>query len=128
MHKYVFMCHWEFKEARFHHFWSAGFISEMFIRIVTIKCPNERAKKALKLLNKEVTNEQMRIGLIKETSIDTSETNVVYVKYWLSEKHFDKGRKDWQKTSKEFNDMGAIISAVGGEADIVMSEDFNNYL
>ena len=100
----------------------------MFIRIVTIKCPNERAKKALKLLNKEVTNEQMRIGLIKETSIDTSETNVVYVKYWLSEKHFDKGRKDWQKLSKEFNDMGAIISAVGGEADIVMSEDFNNFL
>ncbi len=100
----------------------------MFIRIVTIKCPNERAKKALKLLNKEVTNEQMRIGLIKETSIDTSKTTVVYVKYWLSEKHFDKGRKDWQKTSKEFNDMGAIISAVGGEADIVMSEDFNNYL
>ena len=100
----------------------------MFIRIVTIKCPNERAKKALKLLNKEVTDEQMRIGLIKETSIDTSETTVVYVKYWLSEKHFDKGRKDWQKTSKEFNDMGAIISAVGGEADIVMSEDFNNYL
>lgn len=100
----------------------------MFIRIVTIKCPNERAKKALKLLNKEVTNEQMRIGLIKETSIDTSETNVVYVKYWLSEKHFDKGRKDWQKASKEFNDMGAIVSAVGGEADIVMSEDFNNYL
>ena len=100
----------------------------MFIRIVTIKCPNERAKKALKLLNKEVTNEQMRIGLIKETSIDTSETNVVYVKYWLSEKHFDKGRKDWQKASKEFNDMGAIISAVGGEADIIMSDDFKNHL
>ena len=100
----------------------------MFIRIVTIKCPNERAKKALKLLNKEVTNEQMRIGLIKETSIDTSESTIVYVKYWLSKKHFDKGRKDWQKTSKEFNDMGAIISAVGGEADIVISEDFNNYL
>ena len=100
----------------------------MFIRIVTIKCPNERAKKALKLLNKEVTNEQMKIGLLKETSIDTSETTVVYVKYWLSEKHFDKGRKDWQKTSKEFNDMGAIISAVGGEADIIMSDDFKNHL
>ena len=100
----------------------------MFIRIVTIKCPNERAKKALKLLNKEVTHEQMRIGLIKETSIDTSETTVVYVKYWLSEKHFDKGRKDWQKTSKEFNEMGAIISAVGGEADIIMSDDFKNHL
>lgn len=100
----------------------------MYVRIVTIKCPNERAKKALKLLNKEVTYEQMRIGLIKETSIDTSESTIVYVKYWLSKKHFDKGRKDWQKTSKEFNDMGAIISAVGGEADIVMSEDFNNYL
>ena len=100
----------------------------MYVRIVTIKCPNERAKKALKLLNKEVTYEQMRIGLIKETSIDTSESTIVYVKYWLSKKHFDKGRKDWQKRSKEFNDMGAIISAVGGEADIVMSEDFNNYL
>ena len=100
----------------------------MYIRIVTIKCPNERAKKALKLLNKEVTDEQMRIGLIKETTIDTSESTVVYVKYWLSKKHFDKGRKDWQKASKEFNDMGAIMSAVGGEADIVMSDDFKNYL
>ena len=100
----------------------------MYIRIVTIKCPNERAKKALKLLNKEVTNEQMRVGLIKETTIDTSESTVVYVKYWLSKKHFDKGRKDWQKTSKEFNDMGAIISGIGGEADIIMSDDFKNYL
>ena len=100
----------------------------MYVRIVTIKCPNERAKKALKLLNKEVTYEQMRIGLIKETSIDTSESTIVYVKYWLSKKHFDKGRKDWQKTSKEFNDMGAIISAVGGEADIIMSDDFKNHL
>ena len=100
----------------------------MYIRIVTIKCPNERANKALKLLNKEVTDEQLRIGLIKETTIDTSESTVVYVKYWLSKKHFDKGRKDWQKASKEFNDMGAIISAVGGEAGIVMSDDFKNYL
>lgn len=100
----------------------------MYVRIVTIKCPNERAKKALKLLNKEVTYEQMRIGLIKETSIDTSESTIVYVKYWLSKKHFDKGRKDWQKTSKEFNDMGAIMSAVGGEADMLMSNDFKNYL
>ena len=100
----------------------------MFIRIVTIKCPNERAKKALKLLNKEVTNEQMRIGLIKETTIDTSETTVVYVKYWLSEKHFDKGRKDWQKTSREFNDMGAIITAVGGESEIIISDEFESNL
>ena len=100
----------------------------MYIRIVTIKCPNERAKKALKLLNKEVRDEQMKIGLIKETTIDISESTVVYVKYWLSKKHFDKGRKDWQRASKEFNDMGAAISAVGGEADIVMSDDFKNNL
>ena len=100
----------------------------MFIRVVTIKCPNERAKKALKLLNKEVTVEQMKVGLIKETTIDTSESTVVYVKYWVSKKHFDKGRKNWQKSSKEFNDMGAIITAVGGESDIVMSNDFKNYL
>ena len=100
----------------------------MFIRVVTIKCPNERAKKALKLLNKEVTDEQMKVGLIKETTIDTSESTVVYVKYWVSKKHFDKGRRDWQKASKEFNDMGAIITAVGGESDIIMSNDFKNYL
>ena len=100
----------------------------MFIRVVTIKCPNERAKKALKLLNKEVTDEQMKVGLIKETTIDTSESTVVYVKYWVSKKHFDKGRKNWQKASKEFNDMGAIITAVGGESDIIMSNDFKNYL
>ncbi len=40
----------------------------MYIRIVTIKCPNERAKKTLKLLNKEVRDEQMRIGLIKRNN------------------------------------------------------------
>ena len=100
----------------------------MFIRIVTIKCPNERAKKALKLLNKEVTDKQMKFGLLKENTIDTSEATVVYVKYWISKKHFDKGRMDWQKSSKEFNDMGAIITAVGGEANIVMSDDFKSYV
>ena len=66
----------------------------MFIRIVTIKCPNERAKKAFKLLNKEVTEEQMKVGLIKQTTVDASETSIVYVKYWISKKHFDNGRKD----------------------------------
>ena len=62
----------------------------MFIRIVTIKCPNERAKKAFKLLNNEVTEEQMKVGLIKQTTVDASETSIVYVKYWISKKHFDK--------------------------------------
>ena len=100
----------------------------MFIRIVTIKCPNERAKKAFKLLNKEVTDEQMKVGLIKQSTIDASETVIVYVKYWISKKHFDKGRKNWQKTSAEFNDMGAIITAVGGESEIIISENYTNYL
>ena len=100
----------------------------MYIRIVTIKCPNERAKKAFKLLNKEVTEEQMKVGLIKQTIVDASETSIVYVKYWLSKNHFDKGRKDWQKTSREFNDMGAIISAVGWESEIIISDDFKNNL
>ena len=100
----------------------------MFIRIVTIKCPNERAKKAFKLLNKEVTEEQLKVGLIKQTTVDASETSIVYVKYWISKKHFDKGRKDWQKTSREFNDMGAIITAVGGESEIIISDEFKNNL
>ena len=100
----------------------------MFIRIVTIKCPNERAKRAFKLLNKEVTEEQMKVGLIKQTTVDTSDTSIVYVKYWISKKHFDSGRKDWQKTSREFNDMGAIITAVGGESEITISDDFESNL
>ena len=100
----------------------------MYIRIVTIKCPNERAKKAFKLLNNEVTEEQMKVGLIKQTIVDASETSIVYVKYWISKKHFDKGRKDWQKTSREFNDMGAIITAIGGESEIIISDEFKNNL
>ena len=100
----------------------------MFIRIVTIKCPHERAKKAFKLLNKEVTEEQMKVGLLKQTTVDTSETSIVYVKYWLSKNHFDKGRKDWQKTSREFNDMGAIVIAVGGESEIIVSDEYINNL
>ena len=62
----------------------------------------------------------MKIGLIKQTTVDASETSIVYVKYWISKKHFDKCWKDWQKTSREFNDMGAIVTAVGGESDIIV--------
>ena len=100
----------------------------MFIRIVTIKCPKESAKKAFKLLNKEVTEEQLKIGLIKQTTVDASETSIFYVKYCISKKDFDKGRKDWQKTSREFNDMGAIITAIGGESEIIISDEFKNNL
>ena len=100
----------------------------MYLRIITIKCPNQTAKKALKLLNKQVANEQMKIGLIKETTVDISETNFLNVKYWISKSHFEKGRKNWLKVSQEFNEMGAIVSAVGGEAEINMHEDFSDHI
>ena len=101
---------------------------DMYLRVVTIKCPNQTSKKALKLLIKQVAIEQMKVGLIKETIIDISETNFLNVKYWISKSHFEKGRKNWQKVSQEFNEMGAIVSAVGGEGEINISEDFENYL
>ena len=101
---------------------------DMYLRVVTIKCPNQTSKKALKLLIKQVAIEQMKVGLIKETIIDISETNFLNVKYWISKSHFEKGRKNWQKVSQEFNEMGAIVSAVGGEGEINISEDFGNYL
>ena len=53
----------------------------MYLRVVTIKCPNQTAKKALKLLSKQVATEQMNVGLIKETVVDISETNFLNVKY-----------------------------------------------
>ena len=53
----------------------------MYLRVVTIKCPNQAAKKALKLLFKQVVIEQMKVGLIKETVIDISDTNFLNVKY-----------------------------------------------
>ena len=82
----------------------------MYLRVVTIKCPNQAAKKALKLLFKQVVIEQMKVGLIKETVIDISDTNFLNVKYWISKSHFEKGRKNWQKVSQELNEMGAIVS------------------
>ena len=100
----------------------------MYLRIVTIKCPNQTAKKAIKMLNKQVAYEQMKVGLIKETTVDISETNFLNVKYWISKSHFEKGRKNWIKVSQEFNEMGAIVSAVGGEADINMQDNFNDYI
>ena len=42
--------------------------------------------------------------------------------------HFEKGRKNWQKVSQELNEMGAILSAVGGEGEINLSEDFRKYI
>ena len=100
----------------------------MYLRIITIKCPNQTAKKALKLLNKQVANEQMKVGLVKQTTVDTSDTNFLTVKYWISKSHFEKGRKNWIKVSKEFNEMGAIVSGGGGEADINMLDDFKNHI
>ena len=100
----------------------------MYLRVVTIKCPNQTAKKALKLLSKQVATEQMGVGLIKETVVDISETNFLNVKYWISKSHFEKGRKNWQKVSQEYNEMGAIVSGVGGEGEINLSEDFKNYI
>ena len=100
----------------------------MYLRVITIKCPNQTSKKALKLLIKQVAIEQMKVGLIKETIIDISDTNFLNVKYWISKSHFEKGRKNWQKVSQELNEMGAIVSAVGGEGEINLSEDFQNYI
>ena len=100
----------------------------MYLRIVTIKCPNQTAKKAFKLLNRQVTSEQMKVGLLKETTVDISETNFLNVKYWISKSHFEKGRINWQKVSQEYNEMGAIVSGVGGEGEINLSEDFKNYI
>ena len=85
----------------------------MYLRVVTIKCPNQAAKKALKLLFKQVVIEQMKVGLIKETVIDISDTNFLNVKYWISKSHFEKGRKNWQKVSQEYNEMGALYQVWG---------------
>ena len=53
---------------------------DLIILLVTIKCPNQTAKKALKLLNKQVANEQMKVGLVKQTTVDISDTNFLAVK------------------------------------------------
>ena len=100
----------------------------MYVRVVTIKCPNQTAKKAIKLHSNQVAHEQMKVGLIKQTTVDISDTNFLTVKYWISKSHFEKGRKNWIKISQEFNEMGAIGSGVGGEADINMLDDFNNHI
>ena len=100
----------------------------MYVRVVTIKCPNQTAKKAIKLHSNQVAHEQMKVGLIKQTTVDISDTNFLAMKYWISKSHFEKGRKNWIKISQEFNEMGAIVSAVGGEADINMLDDFNNHI
>ena len=80
----------------------------MYVRVVTIKCPNQTAKKAIKLHSNQVAHEQMKVGLIKQTNVDISDTNFLTVKYWISKSHFEKGRKNWIKISQEFNEMGAI--------------------
>ena len=100
----------------------------MYVRVVTIKCPNQTAKKAIKLHSNQVAHEQMKVGLIKQTTVDISDTNFLTVKYWISKSHFEKGRKNWIKVSQEFSEMGAIVSGVGGESDINMLDTFNNHI
>ena len=100
----------------------------MYVSVLTIKCSKQTAKKAIKLHSNQVAHEQMKVGLIKQTTVDISDTNFLTVKYWISKSHFEKGRKNWIKISQEFNEMGAIVSGVGGEADINMLDDFNNHI
>ena len=50
------------------------------------------------------------------------------VKYWISKAHFEKGRSNWIKFSQELSEMGAIVSAVGGEAEINMHENFSDHI
>ena len=90
--------------------------------------PKPNSKKAIKLHSNHVAHEQMKVGLIKQTTVDISDTNFLAVKYWVSKSHFEKGRKNWIKISQEFNEMGAIVSAVGGEADINMLDNFKDYI
>ena len=52
----------------------------MYVRVVTIKCPNQTAKKAIKLHSNHVAHEQMKVGLIKQTTVDISDTNFLAVK------------------------------------------------
>jgi hypothetical protein len=100
----------------------------MYVRVVTFKCPNQTAKKAIKLHNNQVAHEQMKVGLIKQTTVDISDTNFLVVKYWISKAHFEKGRSNWIKFSQELSEMGAIVSAVGGEAEINMHENFSDHI
>ena len=50
------------------------------------------------------------------------------IKYWISDSHFEKGRKNWQKMSQEFNEMGAKVTGVGGEAETMYTDSFKDYI
>ena len=70
----------------------------------------------------------MKVGLIKQTTVDISDTNFLTVKYWISKSHFEKGTKNWIKVSQELNEMGAIVAGVGCESYINMLDTFNNHI
>ena len=100
----------------------------MYTRIITIKLPNETASNALKLLYNQVSLEQMKIGLLSSTIVDISKTNFILIKSWISKKHFDNGRKNWQKFSNEAKEMGAIVSGIGGDAKNISLDLLKDYL
>ena len=70
----------------------------------------------------------MKIGLLSSTIVDISKTNFILIKSWISKKHFDNGRKNWQKFSNEAKEMGAIVSGIGGEAKNISLDLLKDYL
>ena len=67
----------------------------MFLRILTIKFPNELAKKSVVALSRSLTKDQFKNGLLIRLHGDISVNSCVIILLWKDRYNFDIARKNF---------------------------------
>ena len=98
----------------------------MFLRILTIKFPNELAKKSVVALSRNLTKDQFKNGLLIRLHGDISINSCMIILLWKDRYNFDIARKNFgEKFLKEVKEMGGIISIAEGDAEVDKAKDID---
>ena len=98
----------------------------MFIRVLSIKFPNELAKKSVIALSRSLTKEQFSNGLHIRLHADISANSCMIILLWKNRSNFDVARRNFgEKFIAEVKEMGGIITISEGDAEVDKAKEID---
>ena len=98
----------------------------MFIRVLSIKFPNELAKKSVIALSRSITKDHFKNGLLIWLHADISTNSFLIILLWKDKSTFDLARRDFgEKFVAEVREMGGIINISEGNAEVDKAKDID---
>ena len=98
----------------------------MFIRVLSIKFPNELAKKSVITLSRAVTKDHFKNGLLIRLHADTSTNSCMIILLWKDRSSFDLARRNFgEKFIAEVKEMGGIITISEGNAEVDKAKEID---